>query len=102
MSEFSRSEAHRALEIGKNDEGVIGWSAIGAFIGLDRFDDEGRLRGGGERGADIEWRTVFAVVVNGEGFLRVGTFDREVAKIVGGETVGGSIDFHWVSQRLKP
>ena len=62
----------------------------------DRFDDEGRLRGGGERGADVERRTVFSVVVNEEGLLRVGTFDGEAAEIVGGETIGG-IDFYFAA-----
>ena len=44
-------------EIGKNDEGVIGRLAVGGLIDADRFEDEGRLRGGGERGPTYsgEW-----------------------------------------------
>ena len=57
------------------------------------------MRGGGERGADVERRTMVAVVVDQQGFLRIGTLDGEAAEVVGGKSVGG-VDL--ISQRLKP
>ena len=88
MSEFSRSEGSD-IEIGENDESVIGRLAVGGFVDVDRFEDKGRLRGRRERGADVERRTVVAVVMDQQGLLRVGTLDGEAAQVVGREAVGG-------------
>ena len=76
-------------EIGENDEGVIGGLTVGGLVHADRFENVSRLRGRGERGADVERRMVVAVVMDEQGLLRVGTFDGKVAKIVSGEGVGG-------------
>ena len=82
-------QRRQRIEIGENDEGVIGRLAVGGFVDVDRFQDKGRLRGRRERGADVERRTVVAVIMDQQGFLRVGTLDGEAAEVVGRETVGG-------------
>ena len=87
VSEFSSSDGSE-LTIGENDESVVGRLAVGGLVDVDRFEDEGRLRGRRERGADVERRTIVAVVMDQQDFLRVGTLDGEAAQIVGGKAVG--------------
>ncbi len=75
------------IEIGENDEGVIGRLTVRGLVDDDRFQDKGRLRSRRERGADIERRTVVAVVMDQQGFLRIGTLDGKAAQVVGREAV---------------
>ena len=82
------------VEVGENDEGVVGRLAVGGFVDVDGFENEGRLRGRGKCRSDVERRAVVAVIVDEQGLLRVGAFDGETAEIVGGERVGGiDLDF---------
>ena len=86
---------HR-IDVGENDESVVGGLTVGGLVDVDRFEDEGRLRGRRERGADVERRAVVAVIMDQQSLLRVGTLDGEAAEIVGRKAVGG-IDFHFAA-----
>ena len=79
-------QRRHGVDIGKNDERVVGRLAVGGLIDVDRFENKRRLRGRRERGADVQRRTAVAVVMDQQDFLRVGTLDGEAAQIVGRES----------------
>jgi len=71
LRELILQQGRQRVEIGEQDESVVGRLAVGGFRDIDRLEDKGGLRSRRECGANVERGPAVGVVMDQQNFLRV-------------------------------